>query len=214
MIKLQIGKLSLTVNLPRWAVILFMGAAIYAATVPNTFNDGETLSAAKLNENFAALGNGAAIPAGTIVAFGGSTPPSGWLLCNGAQVSRLTYADLFAVTGTVFGVGDGSSTFHLPDLRGRFLRGVDGTAGVDPDKATRTAMNAGGATGNNLGSVQGDDFKSHTHNTYFGGTNPTGGGGGIVFHDSFPTNNPRVGSATGGNESRPVNASVNFVIKQ
>lgn len=201
----------------RWlwlAAAIILPATLYAATtIPNTFSDGEVLSAEKLNANFAALAASDSTPAGTVVAYAGTTAPTGWLLCNGATVSRTTYAALFAATGSSFGAGDGSSTFHLPDFRGRFLRGVDGTAAVDPDKATRTAMNVGGATGNSVGSIQGEEFKSHTHNTYFGGTNPTGGGGGIVFHDSFPTNNPRVGSATGGNETRPVNAYVNWIIK-
>ena len=59
------------------------------------------------------------VPAGTIVAFGNTTAPTGWLVCNDAAVSRSTYARLFAVTGTSFGVGDGSSNFNVPDLRDR-----------------------------------------------------------------------------------------------
>jgi microcystin-dependent protein len=59
------------------------------------------------------------IPSGTIVAFGNTTPPTGWLSCNDQAVSRSTYARLFAVIGTTFGTGDGSSTFNVPDLRDR-----------------------------------------------------------------------------------------------
>ena len=59
------------------------------------------------------------VPAGTIVAFGNTTAPTGWLVCNDAAVSRSTYARLFAVIGTSFGVGDGSSNFNVPDLRDR-----------------------------------------------------------------------------------------------
>ena len=59
------------------------------------------------------------VPAGTIVAFGGSTVPTGYLACADAAVSRTTYARLFAVIGTSFGVGDGSGNFNLPDLRDR-----------------------------------------------------------------------------------------------
>lgn len=55
-------------------------------------------------------------PIGSIVAFGGSTAPTGWMLCQGQAVSRTEYADLFAVIGTNFGVGDGSTTFELPDM--------------------------------------------------------------------------------------------------
>ena len=54
------------------------------------------------------------------------TAPTGWLLCNGAAVSRTTYASLFAVIGTIYGSGDGSTTFNVPDFRGRVPAGVDG----------------------------------------------------------------------------------------
>lgn len=68
------------------------------------------------------------LPPGTIAPFAGtSTVPDGYLLCNGAQVSRVTYADLFAAIGTSYGAGDGSSTFTLPDFRDRVLQGASGT---------------------------------------------------------------------------------------
>lgn len=54
-------------------------------------------------------------PVGAIIPYGGSTAPAGWLLCNGAAVSRTTYSDLFAVIGTKYGAGDGTTTFNLPD---------------------------------------------------------------------------------------------------
>ena len=57
-------------------------------------------------------------PTGAVSPFGGATAPSGWLLCNGAAVSRATYADLFAVVGTTFGSGNGSTTFNVPDMAG------------------------------------------------------------------------------------------------
>jgi microcystin-dependent protein len=70
-------------------------------------------------------------PAGMVSMFGNSTVPTGWLQCNGAAVSRTTYSDLFANIGTTFGVGDGSTTFNLPELRGEFIRGWDNSRGVD-----------------------------------------------------------------------------------
>jgi len=79
-----------------------------------------------------------------------TTPSTGWLKANGAVVSRATYAALFAVIGTAFGAGDGSTTFKLPDLRGEFIRGwSDGRADADAGRA--------------LNSVQGDDNKTHVH---------------------------------------------------
>src|SRR4051812_40968050 len=63
---------------------------------------------------------------GTIVAFGGSVAPSGWVLCDGSTVSRTDFADLFTTIGTRFGIGDGTTTFNVPDLRGRFSHGGSG----------------------------------------------------------------------------------------
>ena len=70
-------------------------------------------------------------PPGMVSFFTQSTAPTGWLPCNGAAVSRTTYADLFSVLGTTYGSGDGSSTFNLPELRGEFIRGWDGGRGID-----------------------------------------------------------------------------------
>lgn len=64
-----------------------------------------------------AFGSGAVVKVGTIQAFGGAIAPDGWLFCDGAETSRTTYADLFAVIGTTYGAGDGSTTFNLPNLR-------------------------------------------------------------------------------------------------
>ena len=89
------------------------------------------------------------VPAGSITAFGSSSPPSGWLECNGATISRSTYATLFAAISTSFGAGDGSSTFALPDLRGEFIRGWDNSRGVDSSRA--------------FASTQSDQNKAHNH---------------------------------------------------
>lgn len=84
-------------------------------------------------------------PPGVIAPYIAETAPSGWLNCNGAPVSRSTYATLFALIGTNFGNGDGSTTFNLPDFRGRFLRGkvgipnVTGSGTAASNNATFTA---------------------------------------------------------------------------
>lgn len=72
---------------------------------------------------------GASVPTGTITSFGGSSAPTGWLLCDGSAVSRTVYAALFAIIGTAYGVGDGSTTFGLPDLRGRVAVGFAASGG-------------------------------------------------------------------------------------
>lgn len=151
-------------------------------------------------------------PTSTILAYGGNSAPSGYLLCDGLPYSRTTYATLFAVVGVQYGSGDGTSTFNVPDLRGRFLRGVDGSALRDPDSATRTAMNTGGAVGNNNGSVQADQFQNHIHNlgSGSGGTLaiPTSATGSSAFGD---TTSPVSGNH--GTETRPINAYVQYIIK-
>lgn len=68
---------------------------------------------------------GGGLPAGSVVAWLTGTAPAGYLLCDGATVSRATYPELFLAIGTAFGVGDNSTTFGLPNLRGRFLVGLD-----------------------------------------------------------------------------------------
>ena|SRR5437867_688328 len=69
------------------------------------------------------------VPVGTIHPYAGAASPTGFLLCDGAAISRATYATLFAAISTSYGVGDGSTTFNVPDLRGRAPVGVDGAAG-------------------------------------------------------------------------------------
>jgi microcystin-dependent protein len=188
----------------------------------------------KNGKTTAALQNilvGSVIPAGTIAPFGGGTVPAGWLLCDGSTVNRTTFANLFLAVGTLHGQGDGSTTFHLPDYRGRFLRGADdmgtGAAGRDPNAGTRTAANTGGATGAGIGSVQSDAMQQITGTTSgrimgsWSGTgaispinaagNLYGGGGGNGRDISFDSaNSPGARTST---ESRPQNANVEYIIK-
>lgn len=158
------------------------------------------------------------VPAGTVIAFAGATPPTGWLLCNGSAISRTTYSALFAAIGSAHGSGDGSTTFHLPDYRGRFLRGVDGAAGNDPDKLTRTAANTGGNTANAVGSVQSDVFQAHAHLTSTSSSYGNIGYANQVARTNGGTQqnvNFDQGIATGSSstETRPKNANVNYIIK-
>lgn len=87
------------------------------------------------------------VPSGTIHTFAGTVAniPGGYLLSNGAAISRTAYAHLFAAIGTTYGSGDGSTTFNLPDLRGEFLRGLDNSRGVDTDSFTLLATTTNGS---------------------------------------------------------------------
>lgn len=101
------------------------------------------------------------IPSGAVFPFAGSTAPTGYLLCFGQAVSRTTYAALFAVTSTTYGIGDGSTTFNLPDLRGRAAFGDDDMGGSAANRITNAIS---GITGTMLGAVGGDQrVQLHTH---------------------------------------------------
>jgi microcystin-dependent protein len=92
-----------------------------------------------------------AVPTGAIIPFGMNSAPSGWLACEGAAVSRSTYADLFTAIGVTHGAGDGSTTFNVPDLRGIFIRGA----------GTQTI--AGTSYSGTHATKQRDAFQGHRH---------------------------------------------------
>lgn len=159
--------------------------------------------------------------------------PSGYLYCNGAAVSRGTYATLYGIVGNIFGSGDGSTTFNLPDYRGKFIRGVNDASGNDPDASSRTAQASGGNTGDQAGSIQADQFKSHTHtvtDTGHAHTEQYGTGGGsaqgvqgaapaqagvnnVSTNTTVSATTGVTNQSTGGNESRPINSAIYVHIK-
>lgn len=94
---------------------------------------------------------------GVVFPFAGSTAPAGWLLCDGSAVSRATYATLFGVIGTTYGAGDGSTTFNLPDLRGRVVAGRDDMGGVAAGRITDAGNGNPGISGATLGATGGVD---------------------------------------------------------
>ena len=91
-------------------------------------------------------------PAGVIMPYAGSSEPSGWLFCSGNAVSRTTYSGLFSAIGTTYGPGDNSTTFNLPDLRGRVIAGRDDMGGTAALRVTNSGSNANsGIAGTTLG---------------------------------------------------------------
>ena len=152
---------------------------------------------------------------GTVAHFAASSTPAGWLKCNGATVSRTAYAALFSAIGTTYGVGDGATTFALPDLRGEFLRGLDDGRGIDVSRA--------------IGSAQTDAMQGHKHESAAyssGGINPYGQGGspgtlGAYFSantlPSLLSNTPYTDGSNGtprtASESRPRNVAMLACIK-
>jgi len=137
------------------------------------------------------------VPSGTVIHVAMSTAPTGYLKANGALVSRTTYAALFSVIGTVFGVGDGSTTFSLPDLRGEFARGWDDGRGVD--------------SGRGIGTAQAEAVQDHSHTfSGYGG----GGGANIAAGSASGYGTVSTGATTGnGPETRPRNIALLACIK-
>ncbi|MCY1167133.1 Phage Tail Collar Domain protein [compost metagenome] len=138
----------------------------------------------------------AAAPPGMGAYFARNSAPTGYLKANGAAVSRTTYAALFTAISTTFGVGDGSTTFNVPDLRGEFIRGWDDSRGIDAARA--------------FGSAQGESFKNHTHAVSYG----SGGASAAMVGVFTYTGDTVTGnSSTGGSETRPRNIALLACIK-
>lgn len=146
------------------------------------------------------------VPIGTIIAMSSDYIPTGYLLCNGSAVNRQTYSLLFAKIGTTYGEGDGTNTFNLPDLRGKFVRGLGGNSGL-------------------LGKTQGDAIRNITgevdicHGDYNvtngvfrdNGRKSRGGGGNEWYSHSVIFDASTVVPTA--NENRPLNMAMNYLIK-
>ena len=199
-----------------------------------TINDAEMLAVPYARQ----AANG--VPVGTIVPFAGPSTkiPTGWVICDGSQLDGTSadYAQLYNILGNTWG-GSGTN-FRLPDLRGQFLRGVDAGAGTDPDASARTSKNSSNS-GDEVGSYQTDQVESHKHvlnesdhNHYYndiyysesGGTigvpSNRGSGDSDNNNGGYEIGRTTGGSKTnismnntGGNETRPTNAAVYYIIK-
>ena len=147
----------------------------------------------------------ATIPVGLVVAYAGTSAPSLWLLCYGQAIDRTTYATLFAAISTTYGVGNGTTTFNVPDLRGRIPAGADNMGGSAASRLTATTMTPNGTT---LGAVGGEqthtlttpEMPAHVHSgavqlgagggsggSIAGGVNTGSTGGGGAHNNVQPT---------------------------
>lgn len=183
----------------------------------------------KLEDRIDALSKQVVI-VGTIVPYGGPSepgeskpdeskpkPPDGWLWCDGASLDRGEYPDLYHAIGTNFGAPD-ETHFNLPDLRGRFVRGVDHGAERDPDASKRGPSVEGGNIGDHVGSLQDDAYGKHNHtiNSQHAKTDRATVGkseGDPPAVAGFPHSpaSPHT-EDSGGPETRPKNVYVNWII--
>lgn len=137
--------------------------------------DGESPAHTALNQRLQALDSAivtlSAQP-GSLTPWPTATPPSGWLNCDGAAVSRSTYAALFAAIGTTWGSGDGSTTFNIPDGRGRTMAGAGQGSGL-------TNRTLGQSLGEENHQLTVPEMPSHTHNLPWTSGAATGGAGAV-----------------------------------
>ena len=142
-------------------------------------------------------------PVGSIILWGGTTPPDGYMECNGEAVNRNTYSSLFNKIGTTYGNGNNSTTFNIPDLRGEFVRGWDHGKGIDVDRQ--------------LGSSQGDEFKSHNHASWSSKqviADYCGIDGNLATTNEGPAwKSNAILEDKGGSETRPRNVALMYCIK-
>ena len=161
------------------------------------------------------------MPTGAVLPYAGSSAPTGFLLCYGQAISRSTYADLFSAISTTYGTGDGSSTFNVPDLRGRVVAGQDDMGGSSGDNLTGLS---GGVNGDTLGATGGSEshtitiaeMPSHSH-TVTAHENPggTGNSNGSETGDSSYDRTSTTSSTGGGGVHNNVQPTIilNYIIK-
>jgi microcystin-dependent protein len=147
---------------------------------------------------------------GEVFTWAGSSAPAGSLACDGSLKLDADYPRLASKIGDVHGTTSAGVNFNVPDLRGLFVRGVDGGAANDPDRAARTAPRTGASTGDAVGSLQADEFEAHTHDI-----GNAGGAAGTTSPTTFVygTSGGTTGSTGGSTETRPKNVTLLYCIK-
>ena len=153
-------------------------------------------------------------PVGTISAFGGSTAPDGWLLCQGQALSRTEYASLFSVIGTSFGSGDGSTTFNIPDLRGTFAEGLPASGRTLGESVSAGLPNISGSVGgvikyNDIFTKNGALKDSVSSTTNLGASSGSNEGACVLNFDASDSNAIYGGSDT----VQPAAVCINYIIK-
>lgn len=234
--KANIAALAAIATSGQWADILNKPSAFTPPVATASVLGGVKVGSGLSVDGAGVLSAPAELVSGMLMPFAGSAAPSGWLLCAGQAVSRTTYAALFTAIGTAYGSGDSSTTFNLPDLRGRVPAGVDN---MDGTAANRVTSGGSGITGTTLGASGGAEthtlttaqMPSHSHTVTDSGhshslSNAAGPGGnagtGVSGYGS-PTSGTTASATTGitlqnagsGNAHNNVQPTlmVNYIIK-
>ena len=206
-----------TANNQQGGLILYSSTRFATAIKAGTLTAGRTLTLPDKTGTVALIDDVEAnsTPIGIIQAYAGSTAPTGWLICDGSAVSRTTYSELFGVIGTTYGSGNGSTTFNLPDLRGRAPIGSG--LGTAEDAVERTLGQSGGSERVTL-SVEQIPSHNHAINTWKNGAhyyNATSGNTLQWWSSAYGSMDANV-SSTGGGQShgnmQPYLA-INYIIK-
>ena len=151
------------------------------------------------------------LPTGILLPYAGTASPDGWMLCNGQEVSRETYSNLFTVIGDSYGIGDGSTTFNLPDLRGRMPMGLDNMGGNSADRVVHSAADSiGGNAGEETHQLSMDELP--TRNAYSGHANRGQGDSGGSFNYVHQLHTSSIGNDQSHNNMPPY-LSLSYIIK-
>lgn len=195
------------------AITTRINAAINAlnSALTNTINGVNSALSSSINQH---------APSGTIITYAGNTAPDGWLECDGSLVNRATRSALFNAIGTIYGEGDGSTTFALPDLRGQFVRGWDHGKGIDTDRQFGSSQTDANKS-HNHGGTTGNDSPDHTHSSHTtaSGAMGTQSTGTEPIYDTpaqtggASTRHTHSISSDGGTEARPKNIAMMYCIK-